>query len=131
MKRPGESIMLNLVRYDHRVRWPCGVTSLDHFRTVAFEHSAMRQTIEFGYFPVRDEQRPWVHESFGPILGTWLAVVPECYREKVIEIVESTFDSTLKGQLFREWHRDQFIKELRDALYEKLEPIMPGDVRDG
>lgn len=126
MNRPGAFI--NVITFDRRVRWPDGVTSLDHFRTVAFERSMMRATIRIGHFPVRDPMRPWVKSTFGMDLSTWIAVVPECYREKVSALSKELFDSTLKNQLYKEWMLDQFIEELRGVLYEKLEPIMPGDV---
>ena len=125
MNRP--FVTINLLSFEHRVRWPDGVSSLDHYRTVAFETSLMREMIGFGWFGVNDAKRPWARASYGVILSDWVLLVPECYRARVGEIAMELFDKTLKGQLFKEWMREQFIKELRDALYEKLEPIMPGE----
>lgn len=130
MNRPGDFLTVNLVlAVEDRERWPSDVSSLDQFRTAVFERALMRQMIEFGWFFVDDPKRPWVKQEFGPILSTWLLLVPKCYREKVTALALATFNRVLKNEIHKPHHRDLYVEELRDAVWRELEPVMPGGDR--
>ena len=105
-----------------RPRWPSYATSVDWYGTRAFDRDFIRERISIGWFPVDDPQRPWVGRAYGLILGGWLALVPECYRDEVAKIAVSVFERVLKNDLHKEHHLALYIEELRNELWGKLEP---------
>lgn len=126
MKRPGDYVDVKIVEPLHvHEHWPSYVSGAEHFGTMSFEHEIMRELIEFGWFPVHDPERPWVRTSFGPMLDAWMDVVPQCYREKVVEIVRAVFERSFKNDVYRPHHLDLFVEEVRNAIWSQLEPVPP------
>lgn len=115
-------------REDCEPSWPHDVSSLDHFKTIAFDRTLMRGAIDIGWFSVSDPARPWVKESFGPRLDSWMVVVPACYRSAVVALVGPVFDRTLKNNIYRGDRGpqlDMFIDELRRAIWNNVAPVSP------
>lgn len=102
-------------------------SSLEQFKTVAFEASIMDEHITLDWFEVAEPRR-WPRQTFGFVIGTWLCIVPECYRARVIEIATGTFNREFRGKhphCHREDTIDQFIHALRRDIWAELDPVEP------
>lgn len=109
--RPGKYTKITI----HDVRPPCPNGDEVHrrFHTMMFERDVMRELIEF-----------WSGGSLQ--LGQWMTIVPECYRERVGEIAIGVFERSFKNMKFDSRSTlDRFVDELRDGLWNDLEPVLP------
>jgi len=88
--------------------------SLERFRTFAFDRWIMTKLIRINH------ARPGSIEA-----ATWFeCVVPECYRPGVLAILEPLFARHL-GRKLTEHSLGAMIDELRQAIFERLEPVHP------
>jgi hypothetical protein len=86
--------------------------SLSHFRTIAFGIESMREWIQIDRIDAAIE------------LGTWLHLVPECYRPSALDAARRVLESH-RGRKLTERALYEFVDDLNREIFATVEPIEP------